>query len=292
MASNPVFKEGNVALITGGASGIGYSLAKKCVGYGMKVVVADNNSSNLEAAQSTLSKQRLGSTTTVQIDVGKLEDWDKLKKLVTDEFNGKIDLLALNAGIGLRGTWGDVEYFQRIMAVNLFGVINGLNTFVPLIEKTSTALHPASIIITGSKQGITNPPGNAAYNASKSAVKTLAEHLSFDLSKSSPSTSVHLLVPGWTFTGLSGHSPFAKENEAKQKPAGAWYPDQVVDYLEEKMKDGKFYVICPDNDVAEETDKKRMLWAVGDIIEGRPPLTRWREDWKAEAAERIANTKI
>lgn len=201
-------------------------------------------------------------------------------------------MLALNAGIGLRGTWGDVEYFQRTLAVNLFGVINGLNTFVPLIEKTSTALHPASVIITGSKQGITNPPGNAAYNASKSAVKTLAEHLSFDLSKSSPSTSVHLLVPGWTFTGLSGNSPFAKAGEAKEKPKGAWSPDQVVDYLEQKMKEGKFYVICPDNDVTEELDKKRMLWGVGDIIEGRPPLTRWREDWKVEAAEKIANTKI
>ncbi|RFU34555.1 hypothetical protein B7463_g1813, partial [Scytalidium lignicola] len=292
MSSNLVFKEGNVALITGGASGIGYSLAKKCVGYGMKVVIVDNNSSNLDAAKSALSKQWPGSTTTLGMDVSKLEDWDSLKKVVVNEFNGKIDLLALNAGIGLRGTWGDIEYFQKIMAVNLFGVINGLNTFVPLIAKTSTTINPASIIITGSKQGITNPPGNPAYNASKSAVKTLAEHLSFDLSKSSPSTSVHLLVPGWTFTGLGGNSPFAKEGEVKEKPKGAWYPDQVVDYLEEKMKDGKFYVICPDGDVTEETDKKRMLWAVNDIIKERPPLTRWREDWKAEAAEKIANTSI
>jgi len=292
MTTNPVFREGNLALITGGASGIGYSLAKKCVRYGMKVLVVDNNSSNLEAAKSALNNERLASTTTFQMDVGKLEDWDNLKKLVTTDFNGKIDLLALNAGIGGHGTWGDVEYFQKILAVNLFGVVNGLNAFVPLIEKTSTALHPASIIITGSKQGITNPPGNAAYNASKSAVKTLAEHLSFDISKSSPSTSVHLLVPGWTFTGLNGHAPFAKADEAKEKPKGAWYPDQVVDYLEEKMKEGKFYILCPDNDVTEELDKKRMLWAVGDIVEGRPPLTRWREDWKVEAAERIANTKI
>ena len=81
---------------------------------------------------------------------------------------------------------------------------------------------PCSILITGSKQGITNPPGNPAYNASKAAVKTLAEHLSFDLSKSSPTTSVHLLVPGWTFTGLSGNNPFAKEKERKEKPEGAW----------------------------------------------------------------------
>jgi hypothetical protein len=144
---------------------------------------------------------------------------------------------------------------------------------------------PSSIVITGSKQGITNPPGNPAYNASKSAVKTLAEHLSYDLSKSSPETSVHLLVPGWTFTGLSGNSPFAEGEEKKEKPKGAWGPEQVVEYLEQKMGEGKFYVICPDNDVNEETDKKRMLWAANDLVQGRPPLTRWRQEYKAEAEE-------
>lgn len=141
--------------------------------------------------------------------------------------------------------------------MNLFGVIHGLNTLLPLTTQSST---PSSIVITGSKQGITNPPGNPAYNASKAAVKTLAEHLSYDLSKSSPSTSVHLLVPGWTFTGLSGNKPFVGEGaEKKEKPKGAWSSEQVVEFLEGKMTEGKFYVICPDNDVSEETDKKRML---------------------------------
>lgn len=176
--------------------------------------------------------------------------------------------------------------------MNLFGVIHGLNTLLPLVTASSSASSPASIIITGSKQGITNPPGNPAYNASKAAVKALAEHLSFDLSKSSPTTSVHLLVPGWTFTGLSGNAPFATGAEKKEKPAGAWSPEQVVDYLEEKMEQGKFYIICPDNDVTEETDKKRMLWSANDIVQGRPPLTRWREDYAAEAEEWMAKQKI
>jgi NAD(P)-dependent dehydrogenase (short-subunit alcohol dehydrogenase family) len=178
------------------------------------------------------------------------------------------------------------------MGVNLFGIIHGLNTLLPLVTSTSTASHPSSVIITGSKQGITNPPGNPAYNASKAAVKTLAEHLSFDLSKSSPTTSVHLLVPGWTFTGLSGNEPFAQGAEKKEKPAGAWSPEQVVEYLEGKMTEGKFYVICPDNDVSEETDKKRMLWDREDLVQGRPPLTRWREDYKVEAEEWMRKVKI
>jgi short-subunit dehydrogenase len=155
-------------------------------------------------------------------------------------------------------------------------VINGLNTFVPGMKSASK---PAAIVITGSKQGITNPPGNPAYNASKAAIKTLAEHLNYDL-KDTP-VSVHLLVPGWTFTGLSGGEP----GSTKQKPAGAWTPDQVASYLIEKMEKNAFYVICPDNDVTEEMDKKRMLWSVHDIIDGRQPLSRWRDDYKDEATK-------
>ena len=96
-----------------------------------------------------------------------------------------------------------------------------------------------------------------------------------------------MLVPGWTFTGLSGNDP-SKKGE-KEKPQGAWWPEQVVDYLEAKMEEGKFYVICPDNDVSEEMDKKRMLWDRLDLVKGRPPLTRWREDYKIEAEKGIKN---
>jgi NAD(P)-dependent dehydrogenase (short-subunit alcohol dehydrogenase family) len=178
------------------------------------------------------------------------------------------------------------------MDTNLFGVIHGISTFLPSIQSTASASSPAAIIITGSKQGITNPPGNPAYNASKAAVKTLAEHLSWDLrpTKEKPKTSisVHLLVPGWTYTGLSGGAPGSTEG----KPAGAWSAEQVVDYLEGKMKEGKFYVICPDNDVDEETDRRRMMWSVGDVVEGRPPLTRWREEWKAKADDGMKGMKL
>ena len=74
----------------------------------------------------------------------------------------------------------------------------------------------------------------------------------------------------------------------KEKPAGAWAPEQVADYLEQRMGEGVFYVICPDNDTSAEKDRKRMLWSVGDIINERPPLSRWREEWKEEAEEWMA----
>jgi len=286
MLTHPVFRSGNIALITGGASGIGLALANKCASYGMKVIVADNNAINLKAAKETIKGP--GEVTTVELDVGMVEQFEGLKERIEKEFGGKLDLLVLNAGIGLKGTWADSAYFQKILSVNLFGVINGLNTLLPFLTSSSAA-NPSSIVITGSKQGITNPPGNPAYNASKAAVKTLAEHLSYDLYSSSPHTSVHLLIPGWTFTGLSGNSPIG---EKKEKPAGAWSAEQVVEYLEAKMGEGKFYVVCPDNDVSEETDKKRVLWAANDLVQGRPPLTRWREEYKAEAEEWMARQKI
>jgi short-subunit dehydrogenase len=172
-------------------------------------------------------------------------------------------------------------------------VVNGLNTFVPFIQSQN---EPSSIVITGSKQGITNPPGNVAYNASKSAIKTVAEHLNYDLRGTK--TSVHLLVPGWAFTGLvctemklylssdaDGVQSGGQPGSTKEKPAGAWSPSQVADYLYKKMSEKKFYIICPDNDVTEELDKKRMMWSVGDIVNERQPLSRWRDEYKEEAAK-------
>lgn len=58
------------------------------------------------------------------------------------------------------------------------------------------------------------------------------------------------------------------------------------------MAQGSFWALCPDNEVTEELDRKRMLWTAGDAVEGRPPLSRWREDWKEKAAEGIKNMKV
>lgn len=164
------------------------------------------------------------------------------------------------------------------------GVLNGLTTSLPLV-KSSTA--PTSVVITGSKQGITNPPGNPAYNASKAALKSLAESLAHDLRPTG--TTVHLLVPGWTFTGLSGNDgPTPDEEAVKAKKPGAWLPSQVAEYAYGKMQDGKFYIVCPDDDVSEELDQARMLWGVGDMVEGRGALSRWDPENKDKAAEWIA----
>ncbi|KAH7024106.1 short-chain dehydrogenase/reductase [Ilyonectria destructans] len=276
------FTAGGVAIITGGASGIGFSLAKKCQGYGMRVIIADRDNNALEAATKTLGAD----VTPFKMDVAQKEGWEALRKTVNEKFDARVNLLALNAGMGRKASWDDASAFQDTFNVNIMGVVNGIAAFLPLVERAASDGNASSIVITGSKQGITNPPGNPAYNASKAAVKSIAEHLSWDLRDRN--VSVHLLVPGWTFTGMTGNAP----NAGKTKPDGAWWPDQVVEYLEKKMQEGQFWVICPDNDVTEALDRKRMLWTAGDMVEGRPPLTRWREDWKDKAKEAIDTMEL
>ena len=296
MPLHPVFKAGSTALITGAASGIGLAVAKLCHKHGMKLALVDRNTEALDAARSQFDNG--GPTQTYAMDVSKIDEWSDLRAKVEMDF-GQVSLLMLNAGIGLKSGWEDTEYFHKvtrtydtdtlvyshatsqIMDTNLFGVINGISTFLPSLRTQS---QPTSIVISGSKQGITNPPGNPAYNASKAAVKSIAEHLSYDL-RATP-TSVHLLVPGWTFTGLTGGG------KTKEKPEGAWDPEQVADYLQQKMAEDVFYVICPDNDVTVEKDRKRMLWSVGDIVNERPPLSRWRDGYKDDAEEWMAKQKV
>ncbi|MCJ1440710.1 MAG: hypothetical protein MMC23_001196 [Stictis urceolatum] len=277
---HPVFVKSSTALITGGCSGVGLAVAKLCASHGMRLALVDYNKENISAAKSSFDSGT--DVETYEADVSKIDTWKDLKQKIEKRFGG-LNFLMLNAGIGAKGTWEDTDYFYKIMDTNLFGVVNGISTFLPQIQSTSSS-GPTAIVITGSKQGITNPPGNMAYNASKSAVKALAEHLSFDLRNTS--TSVHLLVPGWTFTGLTGGGAI------KEKPAGAWAPEQVAGFLAKKMADGQFYVLCPDNDVTEDKDRRRMLWAMGDAVEGRPPLSRWREDWKDKAQKGINDMKL
>jgi short-subunit dehydrogenase len=132
-----------------------------------------------------------------------------------------------------------------------------------------------AIISTGSKQGITTPPGDTAYNVSKAGVKVATEALAHEL-RTTPGCKItaHLLIPGFTYTGLT------KVRGVTEKPAGAWTPEQVVDFMMDAMGEGDFYILCPDNDVTREVDAKRIRWAAEDIVQNRPPLSRWHPDFK------------
>ncbi len=140
---------------------------------------------------------------------------------------------------------------------------------------------PGVVINTGSKQGITAPPGNIAYNVSKGGVKMVTEGLAYEFRNTENcQLSAHLLVPGFTYTGLiRRHIP--------TKPDAAWWPDQVADELIRRVNAGDFYIICPDNDVTPQQDNLRMQWAMGDVIHNRPALSRWHSDYEQEFAQFI-----
>ena len=280
--SSSAMSPNNVAVITGGASGIGLAAAMRFARFGMKVAIADIGADRLTNAEAQLSKAPPGgaaSVMTMEVDVSRLDAVIKFESAVRARFGGT-DILMNNAGIGPGSQmFGPRENWERILGVNLWGIINGVHTFAPALMTQGT---PAVIVNTGSKQGITCPPGDTAYNVSKAGVKAMTEGLQHVL-RSTPGcqVSAHLLVPGWTFTGLTARS-------GGEKPAGAWWPEQVIDYLLEALGRGDFYILCPDNDVTRAVDERRILWAAGDLVENRPPLSRWHPEYKDAFAEFLA----
>jgi NAD(P)-dependent dehydrogenase (short-subunit alcohol dehydrogenase family) len=270
----PAMSPNNVAVVTGGASGIGLAAAMRFAKAGMKVCIADLGAERLKEAEAKLVSVAGGAADimTSATDVSRVEEVMALESAVQKRFGGT-DILMNNAGIQPGSQmFGPAENWQRILGVNLWGVINGTQVFAQhMIERG----RPGLIINTGSKQGITTPPGDPAYNVSKAGVKALTEALQHELRELDSKISAHLLIPGFVFTGLTSRG-------RTEKPAAAWTAEQTVDFMIEKLEAGDFYILCPDNDVSRQLDERRILWAAGDIVENRPPLSRWHKDY-AEA---------
>jgi NAD(P)-dependent dehydrogenase (short-subunit alcohol dehydrogenase family) len=204
-----------------------------------------------------------------------------LEAAVRERFGGT-DILMNNAGIQPGSEmFGPLENWQRILGVNLWGVIHGSQIFAPrMIERG----RPGLIINTGSKQGITTPPGDPAYNVSKAGLKAFTEALQHELRNAAGGRiSAHLLIPGFVFTGLTARG-------RTEKPAGAWTAEQTVDFMIERIDAGDFYILCPDNDVPRHLDERRILWAAGDIVGNRPALSRWHPDYAEAFAAFVKNS--
>jgi NAD(P)-dependent dehydrogenase (short-subunit alcohol dehydrogenase family) len=272
MSAHPAFASGNVAVVTGAADGIGLAASKKFASLGMRVCMADIDSVKLEQVAVEVSTRfDSGEAVAIRTDVSQLDELHRLRDQAFDRY-GQIDVLMNNAGIGRpTDSWTEYENWQQVLHVNLWGVINGVHAFTPAMIEQGT---PGLIINTGSKQGITSPPGSPAYNVSKAGIKAATEALQHSLRNTENCrVSAHLLVPGFTYTGMM-------RRFLPEKPDGAWTAEQVVDFLLESVGRGDFYVLCPDNDVTRAVDNKRMEWAMGDLIHNRPPLSRWHPDYQ------------
>ena len=266
---HPAITQGAVAVITGGASGIGLATARRMAAQGMQVCIADLGGPALTAASDSLAAAG-HVVLAIETDVADRAQIADLARTVTARL-GPVSVLMNNAGtqpgsdiFDAAGTW------DRILAVNLGGVVTGVQVFAPLMIASGL---PGLIINTGSKQGITTPPGDPAYNMSKAGVRVFTEALQHHL-RGLPGAAVEarLLIPGYVHTPLTAHG-------RTEKPDAAWTPDQVADFLFAALEGDDFYILCPDNDVDRHTDTRRILWAAGDIVENRPPLSRWHPDF-------------
>jgi NAD(P)-dependent dehydrogenase (short-subunit alcohol dehydrogenase family) len=269
----PFVKDG-VAVITGGASGIGRAAARQAAAAGMKLALVDVNPAKLAAiADELIAIVGEDNVIAELLDVADFAALAALASVVEARWNAPT-LLMNNAAAFVSGGAGGIldsnDNWHRLFAVNVLGIVNGVQAFLPGML---AAGHAGVIVDTGSKQGLTNPPGNPAYNTSKAAVNAYTQNLARDLrDRPGCRISVHLLIPGWTTTG-----------DAEPRP-GAWMPEQVIDFMAEAIRADRFFILCPDGETTREIDRKRLYWNALDILLDRPALSRWHPDYREEFA--------
>lgn len=263
-------KAGNSAVITGGASGIGLAAAHHYAGQGMHVSIVDRDTDALAEAEAAL-RDHGTKVLALECDVSDKAAIEAMRDQVYDQF-GAVHCLMNNAGAGMptSAPWEDFDNLEKTLSINLMGIIHGCHAFIPKMLESG---EPAAVINTGSKQGITKPPGNYAYNLSKAGVVAYTESIAhaFATTDNCP-LSAHLLIPGFVYTGMI-------KKFLPEQPPSAWTPVETVEFMMGSLEQGDFYILCPDNDVDRETDVKRIQWNADDIVQNRPALSRWHPDW-------------
>lgn len=200
---------GKVAVVTGGAEGIGRAIAERAATAGMKLVLADIDGARLDAAVADLTGRGVDAIG-LATDVSKADQVEALAALAFERF-GNVHLLVNNAGVGHnRPVWETTQAdWDWVMGVNLYGVINGLRAFIPTMLKHG---EPGHIVNTASMAGLLSQPGLAIYNASKHAVVTVSEGLHHDLTLRQSKLHVSVLCPAWVKTRI--------HQSERNRPAG------------------------------------------------------------------------
>ena len=283
---------GKVAFITGGANGIGFGMVRALLAEGMKVVVADWSLPNIEKAKAALAG--VNAVAFVRTNVADRSD---LKSSVEEALQvfGKIHVLCNNAGVNGGGTADDPEFdaWDKAMAVNLGGVINGSKLIVPIIKAQGEGGH---VVNTSSMAGVVPLPGLAAYSTAKYAVRGFSESLRMQLAPLG--IGVSCLFPGATRTGML----FAPEDQPDQdfhEDAASEFQKALwdaarsaIDPLDtgravvEAIKENRFHIFTNREFLAEVTARNREMEAA--FPEQDPPSGRVRfETLRAELARNL-----
>ena len=190
--NDKIISAGNVAVITGAAKGIGAAAARVLAQKGMTLFLFDRDKYRLEQLASELD-------TKVQLVVGDITCGEHRQQLMDKVYSARLEvsLLFNNAGVKITaGASDSPDLWREQMEVNLLSMVAVQHMFLPEMLKMPKK---GAIVNLGSKEGITTPPGFAAYNASKAAVKVVTEQLSHQLlQETGTRLTAHLLVPGYT----------------------------------------------------------------------------------------------
>jgi NAD(P)-dependent dehydrogenase (short-subunit alcohol dehydrogenase family) len=245
--------QGKVAVVTGGGSGIGRSLAHAFAKRGCRIVIADIEKPALDTVAGELARAR-AEVLALRVDVGDPQDVDRLADAAFERFGG-VHLLCNNAGIGGGGRVADVslEEWSWVLRVNLFGVIHGLHAFLPRMLARG---EPGHVVNTASMAGLMSMPGLSPYSASKYAVVAISEALAQECAGTNLGVSV--LCPGWVRTRIAEaerHAgpeipvrPQTPEGERLREllrglVAGGIDPDAVAEQVIEAIEQRRLYVL-------------------------------------------------
>jgi len=199
----PAIAAGNVAVITGGASGIGLSTAERLLERGMKLVLADIDEPSLRDVTARLSEAG-GEVEGVVCDTASGSAVAELAETTLRRFGGA-HVVFNNAGIaGVGDAWnGSFELWERVVDINLYGVVHGIRSFLPIMQEEGVG----HIVSTASMAGLVALPGAAPYNATKHAVVAISEGLYLELLSLGSPIGVSVLCPGFVKTNLLNNEP-------------------------------------------------------------------------------------
>jgi len=276
--------KGRVAVVTGSASGIGRAVADRLAREGMRMVLADLDEAALDKARAEIEADG-AEVLAVRTDVSKPEQVENLAKQALDRF-GAVHVLVNNAGVVVTGAaWENTpEDWQWVLGVNLYGAINGMRTFVPIMLEQDTECH---VVSTSSMAGLASNAGIAVYNVSKHGVVTLSETLYHDLNALGSKISVSVLCPGYIRTNLMDCGRLRPGDLAKDPPKQAatvlavaaneglaegieqgLEPSSVAERVFKAIRDKEFYILHAQDEILQLTFTRCQ-----DILAQRNPTT-------------------